>query len=148
MVDKKDLQRFTVVHICAAHSLKAVSHAVSNITKDKGLHDFAIFCFALLQNSTNLKKAKAMFLQMCVVFLGMKNTPAVKTGIVELSKYIHRDTWDAEGEMSLKAHIPEEDDFQGTVHTITGRSPFTQEFRSIHQKALDILSNEDHLMKT
>ncbi len=65
----KDVKRFTVVHICAAHMVKTFSNAARKHTTDKGLHNFAVFCFALLQNSITLQQAEAIFLQMCFVFL-------------------------------------------------------------------------------
>lgn len=77
-LQKKDLMRFTVVHICAAHMVKTISNAVSKVTKDKGLHNFAVFCFALLQNSTSLEQAKAIFLQMC--FLAEKKHTNCRSG--------------------------------------------------------------------
>ncbi len=66
----KDVKRFTVVHICAAHMVKTFSNAARKHTTDKGLHNFAVFCFALLQNSITLQQAEAIFLQMCFVFFG------------------------------------------------------------------------------
>lgn len=42
----KDIRAFTVLHICSAHVLKAVSQSFGRKTADKGLKDFATFAFA------------------------------------------------------------------------------------------------------
>lgn len=43
MTEKKG---FTVLHLCSAHIIKAVSQGIGRKTSDKGLKDFATFVFA------------------------------------------------------------------------------------------------------
>lgn len=40
----KDIRMFTVLHICPAHMLKAVTQLIGRNTKDKGLKEFACVC--------------------------------------------------------------------------------------------------------
>ncbi|RXN04518.1 C-C chemokine receptor type 5-like protein [Labeo rohita] len=135
--------RFTVVHICAAHMVKTFSNAARRQTKDKGLHNFAVFCFALLQNSITLQQAKAIFLQMCFVFLAEKNTPTVEAAVVKLNNYIKQIALDVEDDIFLKASIPTEDDIQMSKNTIIGRSQFTSEFLKVREESMDILEKEE-----
>ncbi len=48
-LQRKDVKRFTVVHICAATHGKNLFECSQKHTTDKGLHNFAVFCFALLK---------------------------------------------------------------------------------------------------
>ncbi len=71
-----------------------------------------MFCFALFKNSITLHQAKAIFLQMCFVFLAEKNTPTVEAAVVKLNNYIKQIAVDVEDDIFLKASIPAEDDIQ------------------------------------
>ncbi|XP_073730811.1 uncharacterized protein [Misgurnus anguillicaudatus] len=137
--------RFTVMHICAAHMVKTISQAMSKVTKDKGLHNFAVYCFALLQNCVCLEKAKSIFLQMCFVFLCEKSTPTVQAGIENLTNHIKQIALDDVDEIFLKAQLPEEDDIKVAKSTIIGRSKFTNEFGKVKEQAMDLIKEEESL---
>jgi len=107
-LQKKDLMRFTVVHICAAQMVNTISNAVSKVTKDKGCTKGC----TTLQNSTSLEQAKSIFLQMCFVFLA-ENKHKLKT-------YIKQNGLDVEDDICLKACIPAEDDVPMSKNTIIG----------------------------
>ncbi|MES9880808.1 MAG: hypothetical protein ABW185_08000 [Sedimenticola sp.] len=63
----KEVEMYTYPHLCAAHMIKDVSRNLKHI-KDKGLKDFCVFCFALMQNSTSIDDAKTVFGHMWTVF--------------------------------------------------------------------------------
>ncbi len=142
-LQRKDVKRFTVVHICAAHMVKTFSNAARKHTTDKGLHNFAVFCFALFKNSITLHQAKAIFLQMCFVFLAEKNTPTVEAAVVKLNNYIKQIAVDVEDDIFLKASIPAEDDIQMSKNTIIGRSQFTLEFLKVTKESMNVLEKEE-----
>ncbi len=61
----KDIRTFTVLHLCSAHVLKAVTQSIGRKTADKVLKDFATFAFARLQNSTSMSTALKIFRALC-----------------------------------------------------------------------------------
>ena len=65
---KKELKAITVLHLCSAHILKAVSVSFSRKTSDKGLKEFANHCVAQLINSSSLNSALDFFGHMGRVF--------------------------------------------------------------------------------
>ncbi|XP_051722783.1 uncharacterized protein LOC127497967 [Ctenopharyngodon idella] len=64
-----DIKSATVLHLCAAHVIKAVSSAFGRKTDDKGLQNMATYVFARMQNTVNLDDALAIFRPFCIVFL-------------------------------------------------------------------------------
>lgn len=59
---------FTVLHLCAAHVLKAVSQGIGQKAGDKSVKEYATYCFAALQTSS-IHTAVTLFYHICVVFL-------------------------------------------------------------------------------
>ena len=47
----------TIIHICASHMIKSFINRIATITKDKGLKDFIVHWFALMQNTTSITSA-------------------------------------------------------------------------------------------
>ena len=62
------LKATTVLHLCSAHILKALSVSFTNKVKDKGIKEFATHCVALMINSTSLNSALQIFGHMSAVF--------------------------------------------------------------------------------
>lgn len=64
----KQLKATTVLHLCSAHILKAISVSFTNKVKDKGLKEFATHCVALMINSTSLNSALQIFGDVCCFY--------------------------------------------------------------------------------
>lgn len=82
---------------------------------------------------------------MCFVFLGEKSSPTVQAGIDKLNNYIKQIALEDVDDISFKAHLPEEDDIQGTKSTIISQSKFTTEFGKVKEEAMDIIKKEKTL---
>lgn len=63
----KDIPNFTVLHLCSAHILKAVSQAFGRTTSDRGIKEYATYSFAYLLNCTNMPEALEVFYHVCAV---------------------------------------------------------------------------------
>ena len=84
----KDIRMFTVLHICPANMLKAVTQLIGRNTKDKGLKEFATFAFARLQNTTSMTTALKMFRSLCIVLLGKHKTNNVQISLKAMQDFI------------------------------------------------------------
>ena len=60
-----DLHKFTVLHLCSAHIVKAVSQGFGKRMQDKGLKEYVTYCFAILLNSTSMDEALRVFQHVC-----------------------------------------------------------------------------------
>ena len=54
---RQEWKSFTIIHLCSAHILKAVSQIIGKNVTDKSYKEFLIFLFARLQNSQTLQEA-------------------------------------------------------------------------------------------
>ena len=128
-----DLHKFSVLHLCSAHIVKAVSQGFGKRTQDKGLKEYATYCFALLLNSTSMGEALPVFQHMCVLFASMEDGDLVKlaknTKSISHAKHIKAENVEEDSE----------DQFHGEMNirakTVSGQSPFTRDFQAVHQKA-------------
>lgn len=75
----KEIQMFTVLHMCAAHVIKAVAQSTGRTTRDKCSREFVTFAFARLQNSTLLTQALTVFRSLCTVLIAKHNTDRVQS---------------------------------------------------------------------
>lgn len=81
---------YTVLHICSAHVLKAVTQSIGRKTSDKGLKDFATFGFARLQNTTPMTTALNIFRSLCAVLMGKHKTNVVMIHLNTLQDLIKK----------------------------------------------------------
>ncbi|KAL0199342.1 hypothetical protein M9458_007882, partial [Cirrhinus mrigala] len=72
-----EIKGITVLHLCSAHIIKAVSGSMGKKTDDKGLKEFSTFVFARLQNTVNVDAASEIFKHFCVVLLARHETATV-----------------------------------------------------------------------
>lgn len=79
---------FTVLHICSASVLKAVHQAMLRQTDDKGLVEFATFCFARLQNASTMPEATQVFRLLCVVLTTAQYTKSVQESVCAMGSPI------------------------------------------------------------
>ena len=132
---------FTVVHMCAAHLIKAFSRhlkKVPNLKPGKKVWKLAMQCFALLQNCTYLSEAITVFELICSVFGLPHENKQVKSAHKTLVK--RATVYDEDEEMSstedsfdsLGSDVEELSTFHGK--TIKDVSPFTDVFSQILQK--------------
>ena len=130
-----DLHKFSVLHLCSAHIVKAVSQGFGKRTQDKGLKEYATYCFALLLNSTSMGEALPVFQHMCVLFASMEDGDLVKLAKNTLDKSISH----AKHIKAENVEEDSEDQFHGEMNirakTVSGQSPFTRDFQAVHQKA-------------
>ena len=74
----EQIPKFTVLHLCSAHIMKAVSQAFGRKTGDRGIQEYATFSFAYLLNYTSMQVAHEVFYHMCVLFDAEEYTHLVK----------------------------------------------------------------------
>lgn len=72
-----EIKGITVLHLCSAHIIKAVSVSIGKKTDDKGLKEFCTFVFARLQNTVNMEAASEIFKHFCVVLLASHESATV-----------------------------------------------------------------------
>ncbi len=82
---------YTYVHICAAHVLKDVAKHAVKICPDKGLRQFFLYCFGLLQTSSHLNEALTIFADMCRIFDSEHENVAVNKSLRKLKGLICQD---------------------------------------------------------
>ena len=143
----KDIKMFTVLHLCSAHIIKAVSQAIGRKTTDKGLKEFATFAFARLQNSTSMNAALKIFRSLCTILTGKYNTDTIQSNLKAMQDLINKcnlsNMEDAEKlEDSPLAEV-EDDEERRNAHTIIGRSPFTHQFKKVLEEVQSDLEKED-----
>lgn len=130
-----DIRKFTVLHLCSAHMLKAVAQSIRRKTDDKGLKEFATFAFARLQNSTSMTTALQIFRSLCAVLIGKHNTSTVQNNLKAMQDLIKEskipnmeETEKLEGRPLAQE---EEDEERRNALTIVGQSPFTYKFKKV-----------------
>lgn len=138
-----ELQMFTVLHLCSAHVIKAVSQAISKKTTDKGLRDFATFSFAILQNSTTLSVARNVFKHMCIVLSSRRFTNEVQSSVCLLNAYISQTT--TPDQMEKEAEVKDTDEvLYPKMRGSLGRSPFAVEFKGIYEDSISAQGHDDY----
>ncbi|XP_078024990.1 uncharacterized protein LOC144463675 [Epinephelus lanceolatus] len=143
----KDIRMFTVLHICSAHVIKAVTQSISRKTADKGLKDFATFGFARLQNSTSMTAALKIFRSLCTVLIGKYNNDIVLSNLKVMQDLIKKcnipDMEETEKLDGSPLAQEEDDEERRNAHTIVGRSPFTYEFKRVLEEVQRELEKTD-----
>ena len=143
----KEIKMFTVLHICSAHVIKAVTQSIGRKTADKGLKDFATFAFARLQNTTSIQTALKIFRSLCTVVTGKHNTETVLSNLKDMQDLIKTcQIPDMEGIEKVQDGplAQEEDDHdRRNAQTIVGRSPFTYEFKKVLEEVKGELEKKD-----
>ena len=93
----KDIEGFTYPHICSAHMLKDVSRRLKDVTKDKGVKQFCLHAFALLQLEHDFNKAIESFGHLCRVTMSQFTS----SGVEDSLKYLN-------GKIKQKGVVDEE----------------------------------------
>lgn len=140
---KKELDSFTVLHLCSAHILKAVCNGFGRRTNDKGLQQYATYCFAALINCTNMAEALDIFLYMCVVFKAKKESPYVtraKKYLDRLIKSVKHTEVNIEQDIQREALEVEK---KTCSKSLMGNSPFNAEFMAVLEQAHSKLQLEE-----
>lgn len=83
------IPNFTVLHLCSAHILKAVSQAFGGKKNaEKSIKEYATFCFAHLINCTNIHSSLLAFYHMCMLFKAKEYANVVKESKVYLDRCV------------------------------------------------------------
>ncbi|CAC5394834.1 unnamed protein product [Mytilus coruscus] len=132
--NKNEERRDTcIIHLCCSHIIKKVRDKMSELTKDKQLGKFILYCFALLQNATKLEKAKLTFKHIKNVLTCPTLTKRVEEGISYLNlniessieSQVEKDTEAEGGDFVIDF---DEDDQLVSLSTIRKSSPFSDYF--------------------
>lgn len=86
----EDLKTFTILYMCSAFVLKAVCQAMLSQTEDKGLAEFATFCFSRLLNSSTIPEATQIFRAFCTILKTPKYTESVEESVRLLDSIIKK----------------------------------------------------------
>ncbi|XP_027888726.1 uncharacterized protein LOC114154119 isoform X2 [Xiphophorus couchianus] len=138
------MKNFTVLHLCSAHIMKAVTQAFGKKTRDRGLKEYASYCFASLLNCNNLQLAMEVFYNMCVLFDAKHCNPLVQTSQAYLNSCIsnNKSEKDEDGQHTAEAQHSKSD----KSNSIIANSPFTKTFQVLRDQAqVDILSEESEI---
>lgn len=142
----KEIKMYTVLHVCAAHVIKAVAQSVARTTQDKGLRQFAIFAFARLQNSTSLGTALTIFRSLRTVFIAKYSTERVQSHLKVVQDLVKGCKMpDIEQLVKLEdCPLLIEDDEEERINgrTIVGGSPFTRALKKVLEEVQDLEKNE------
>lgn len=113
---------FTVLHLCSAHVLKAVTHGFSKQTGDHAVKEYATYCFGLILNSTTLQEALNLFQDMSILFMSANHSDEVEAAKNTLDEKILKSKPTTVDDCGLTTYVED--------MTICGRSPFTRLFKS------------------
>ena len=138
----EQIPKFTVLHLCSAHIMKAVSQAFGRKTGDRGIQEYATFSFAYLLNCTSMQVAHEVFYHMCVLFDAEEYTHLVKQSKTYLDKCVLK-IQDIKLEESGHVMGEEESNTDKSANSAVGKSPFTHAFQVRRDQAqCDILSED------
>jgi len=126
---KKELRAITVLHLCSAHILKAVSVSFSRKTSDKGLREFANHCVAHLVNSSNLDSAVNFFAHMGRIF-GSKLSSQDATKSLEFIKTCIKSKSNQGDDSSTQA-IKTQTEPPQRAKAVLANSPFLHFFKDV-----------------
>ncbi|XP_060780100.1 uncharacterized protein LOC132888110 isoform X2 [Neoarius graeffei] len=125
---------FIVLHLCSAHILKAVSQSFGRQTSDKGLKEYATYCFAFLLNCTTMQEALEVFYHMAVCFCAEQLTESVHNSkqyldhcILKCEDLSFEDMYETEEKRTRNSSDPNKG--------ILARSPFTAVFAQRREQA-------------
>ncbi|XP_030590058.1 uncharacterized protein LOC115783395 [Archocentrus centrarchus] len=140
------MTNFTVLHLCSAHIVKAVTQAFGRKTSDRGIQEYATFCFAYLLNCQSMQLAIEVFYNMCVLFDAKECTHLVKTSQTYLNSCISQSKKNKDGESQYVSEA--EEMITDKSNSIVGTSPFTHTFQVIRDQAeCDFLSDDSANIK-
>ena len=80
---------FTPIHLCSSHVIKAISTNLSKITKSKQIKKTFLYCFARMQNTTNLEKAQDFFFHVVIVFISKYQDEQFKHSLNIINDHIN-----------------------------------------------------------
>ncbi len=79
---------YTVLHLCAAHVIKDVAKHAVRVCADKGVRQFFLYCFGLLQTAADLDVARKTFRHMCHVFCLPSQSSTYKKSLTFLKEAV------------------------------------------------------------
>ena len=132
-----EIKPTTILHLCSAHIIKAVSNTVSRKTDDPGLREFVTFVFARIQNTVSLQSGQEIFKHLCTVLLAEHVHPNVHQSLDFLQQLIAKGNNPTleDGDIDSESQSGWEEEEQKRAQTIVGRSPYTQRFQEAFQEA-------------
>ena len=77
------------MHLCASHIIKAISNNLSKCTNNKKVRELFLYCFARLQNCTNLKNAEYFVFHIFVVFLSEHESDKFRDSFKIIKEHVH-----------------------------------------------------------
>ena len=140
----KAIQKYTVLHLCSAHVLKAISGIIAKHVTDRGHREFWTFVFARLQNTQSLNEAIQVFRALCIILFAKRNLPVVINSVEELKEMIQSVNFDvlSEDQVDAKTFMTFEDLEAVDSRTIVGTSLFSSVFRRISDDAAEAVDSE------
>ncbi|CAL8369391.1 unnamed protein product [Gadus morhua 'NCC'] len=138
----KTIQKYTVLHLCSAHVLKAISGIIGKHVTDKGPREFLTFVYVRLQNTQSLDEAIQVFRALWIILFAKSNSPVVINSVEELTEMIQSVNCDvmSEDQIDAKTFMTFEDLEDVDTTTIVGTSPFV--FRCVSDDAAEALDSE------
>lgn len=140
----KTTRKYTVLHLCAAHVLKAISSFIKKHVTDKGHREFLTFVFARLQKTQNLNEAIEVFSALCIILLAKKKTnPGVKNSPELICLTVDTDNIMLQKQVDVKTLMDFE---ESDSKTLAGKSTFSCVFWRVCDdaaKAVHFESNDD-----
>ena len=129
-----EIERFTVVQLCAAHFLKMIADKIAHEVKNSKLRHFFLFCVARLVQCDNKSEAVSLYQNMCKAFVSKKTSPVVVRSVDYLKKAISKQEDPVSILESAGASFSE--DLEDLLNpTVRQMSPFTILFDQIMAEA-------------
>ena len=133
---------FTIVHMCSAHVIKAIANNLSKATSKRVIKNKFLFCFARLQNSTDLYSAKKFFFHIVVVFTSEFESKNFFESLTQINNQIKNPSLNL-NELSFNgdSKILETNNFYSNFEIgLCKGSPFYSYFKSVHFEAEQIVN--------
>jgi hypothetical protein len=141
------IHSFAVVHVCASHLIKRVRDRMSSTVKNKGLAEFIMRVFALMQNCTVLADAIAIWKSLTVVLMSRTGAGDCKRNVRLLERQISTLKSSTDVKQLDQVGVPDVmDDAEGIVdrRPIRDASPYTALFPLDSDPGDAIITNTYH----
>ncbi|KAK0134976.1 120 protein in NOF-FB transposable element [Merluccius polli] len=126
----KTIKKYTVLHLCSAHVLKAITGIISKHVTDKGHREFLTFVFARLQNTQSVDEAIEVFRALCIILFAKKHSPVVQNSVEQLTGMIR---------LSVNCDVMSEDQAVLRFKTVL-RKPEVLEFNTQLRTKLNLIA--------
>ena len=139
--DYQSTQSKTTIHMCSSHLLHSIARKMSELTKDKGLKQFILFCVAGMQRCTQLKSLERIFSNLCIVLLSKTQNGQFRDARNFLRTVIIGEYNEQDYDLDLDTSESEVDDFSLHVSTDALKgNPFFRYFENIKK---DLQMNDE-----